>query len=503
MPCLSQHRLYQITYIYLALPLLIFMLSWLNYPSAAVLTVLFAIGLYKICSTNQLGDDISWNLAPRLYLTILIFAAIWCFFAGIGYFYYQSWDYHFRNAIFHDLIDYPWPVWYDKADTPLVYYIGFWLFPALFAKFSSFFISDVETVFLIGNVCLYFYATFGVALIFMHLAALFRLTSGKKICAIILIFIFFSGLDIIGYLFFQRTGQPFAYHLEWWSTYIQYSSFSTCLFWVFNQFIPAALGTLLMYSERSIKNFGFILPLVFFLAPYPGVGIACFMIIYGIYQFWLTTDKSRFITQDIFSLSNLIGILALLPLVALYFITNSNGIDRIWFFSDFISFPQLVLFWVLEFLLYSLILIKFYHKDVFFIGTIVFLVLISLFRFDQQNNFCTRASIPAIIILAIFILDFLLNHLRENKFLVCFLCLFLFLGAFTPAMEFYRGIHYTLEAKHLNLVKDDLKTLNKAIVVMPDFGWRANHQFTAQHYDTDFFWRYFAKRSHYLQNGSR
>ena len=77
---------------------------------------------------------ISLVLTVAVTAGLLALAAGWCFFAGIGYFYYQSFDYHFRNAVFRDLISYDWPVFYDKADTPLVYYMGFWLVPAALAK---------------------------------------------------------------------------------------------------------------------------------------------------------------------------------------------------------------------------------------------------------------------------------------------------------------------------------------------------------------------------------
>ena len=62
-------------------------------------------------------------------------------------------------------------------------------------------------------------------------------------------------------------------------------------------------------------------------------------------------------------------------------------------------------------------------------------------------------------------------------------------------MEFYRGIHYTSSAGKINLVADEIYTLNQAFVRMPVFGWDANHQYTAKNYRDDFFWSFLAKRT--------
>ena len=157
--------IYKAACIYLSLPLFIFLGGWLDGGWAALFLLLTATAFYKMytgisCQTHldastQTSADIScktnagisadeavnipspFGIGRGTALGLLALAAGWCFFAGIGYFYYQSFDYHFRNAVFRDLISYDWPVFYDKADTPLVYYMGFWLVPAALAKLSA------------------------------------------------------------------------------------------------------------------------------------------------------------------------------------------------------------------------------------------------------------------------------------------------------------------------------------------------------------------------------
>ena len=305
---------------------------------------------------------------------------------------------------------------------------------------------------------------------------------------------FFSGMDVIGYKYFLIIEQPFEYHMDWWATFIQYSSITTSMFWVFNQFIPTALMILLVYNERLIKNFGFLVPLMLFLAPYPTFGVGVFMVSYAVYMLCKSPNKALFIKNEIFSIPNIIGVFWCLPTVILYFITNSEGMDR-WHYIFYYTTPQrLILFMVLEFLLYTFILLIRYKKDVFFMTAFISLIFIPFLRLDQQNNFCMRASQPALILLAVFVILFLFENYQEKKYklLSGLLVILLLIGSATPLMEFYRGLHYTFKEGKIALVQDSMRTLNKKLVIMPVFGWDANHQYTAQNYQTDIFWRYLA-----------
>lgn len=482
------------TYIYLALPLFIFLLTWLDAPIALLACLLFLLGFYR------LGIPDFYNKSALMTKSIIvpagIIAILWCFFAGVGYFYYQSFDYHFRNAVFRDLINYEWPVMYDKAHTPMVYYMGFWLLPALITKLFSFFLFSDEALFILGNILLFIYAVIGVFLIFMHLAVAFSIKNAKQILSAVFLFIFFSGLDIIGYLFFQMDVQPFAYHLDWWAAFIQYSSLTTSMFWVFNQFIPTALVVLTIYNGHSIKTFGYLFPLVLFLAPYPAIGVALLMFIYTLQQFLKAADKKEFIYAEVLSVSNIIGMFWLLPIVILYFITNTGGMNRFYFFFKFIDVWHLLLFMLLEFLLFAFILFKSFKNNILFMTAIISLFIFPLFSLDQQNNFCMRASQPALIMLCLFVIRFLFESYRENKNKLRreVLLILLLLGSATPLMEFYRGLHYTFEAHKINLVQDEIYTLNQPYIRMPVFGYGANHQFSAKNYKSDVFWQYLAKK---------
>lgn len=486
--------LYKATYIYLGLPLFVFIVSWLNHSVAFVFSLLFLCAFCKLYTQTN-DEKFSYFIPKKIIVTAFFIALFWCFFAGIGYFYYQSWDYHFRNALFRDLINYNWPVFYDKADTPLTYYMGFWLFPALIGKITALFTINQHFVFIFSNFILLLYATFGVTLIFLHIALAWKISELNRFCLFCIFFIFFSGLDIVGYLFFINGVQPFAYHLDWWAGFIQYSSFTTGLFWVFNQFIPVALTVFLILNEHKIRYFALLFTFILFLAPYPAISCAILMIAFTVKQLFVAQKKSYFVISELFSMQNLIAVFGLFPLVFLYFMTNSQGIDRFSFITDTIPAYYVFLFLILECLLYIILIWHCFYKNTFFIAMALFLLVIPWFRFDQQNNFCMRASIPMLIVLAYFCLSYLYKNWHTKNKTFCYFLLFLWLvGSITSIVEFYRGIHYTLETKRLNLVKDEIFTLNQAYVRMPEFGWSANHQFSAKNYLTDIFWQYLAKK---------
>ena len=482
--------LYKFTYIYLAIPLLLFLLNWLDYGWALIFCSMFGLAFYKSYKSIR-GDDNSIILNDNSLVLLVCVAVIWCFLAGIGYFYHQPFDYHFRNAVFRDLINYEWPVFYDKANTPMVYYMGYWLFPALFGKLALLLGLSKHSAFMFANIILFMYAVFGVCLVLVHLLKAVNVKTEKQIWFAILIFMFFSGLDVIGSEIIKYK-QPLDFHIEWWARFIQYSSVTTMLFWIFNQFIPTALIFFLVYNERNVKNFGFLIAISLFMAPYPTAGIGAFMLMYWINLLVHSSDKKEFILNETLSVQNFIGVFWLLSLEVMFFITNSEGMSGYYPLFEHTTLGIFILFVVLEFLLYCLIIGKKFYKDVFFVTMVGMLLFIPFLRVDEQNNFCMRSSIPAILLMSVYCIRFLFEN--KNKYASVVLGGVMLIGAFTPMVEFYRGIHYVSRAGRLNLVADEIYTLNQAFVRMPIFGWDANHQYTAKKYETDIFWQFFSKK---------
>ena len=492
---MKKSTLYRLSYIYLALPLFIFFTTWLDFGIGLIVDLLYGFAFYKGFPKD--GDE-NIIIDKKQWIFLITISFIWCFCAGIGYFYYQSFDYHFKNAVFRDLINYDWPVFYDRANTPMVYYAGFWLIPALIGKFLIFCGVGGHISFIVANIFLLAITILGTIIVFLHLINIIGNENLKKVAIVILGFIFFSGLDIVGYKYFTIMKQPFLHHLEWWATFIQYSSITTSMFWAFNQFIPVAILILTIYKEQNIKTFGLLILSSLFFAPYPTLTIGVIMVAITINKILLSSNKIHFLIENVFSITNIISVFWMLPIIVLFFITNSEGMYGYYYIFSYTTPVRLILFYIIEFLLYALIIYPKYKKNLIFNVLLVGFFAIPFLRLDQQNNFCMRASIPLIILFYCYIYSFIFdNKYKYSKYaLILLLCI----GACTPIVEFYRGFYNITEQKKLNLTADEIYTLNNKYIRMPVFGFDVNHQYTAQNYKTDIFWQWFAKKTRGLND---
>ena len=110
------------SYIYLILPVLIFFIGYLkpiiSIPISIGICVMFFLLIKQAIEEKE--KVISKIILPILFIVILII----CIFAGQGGLFYQSADHHWRNAIFRDLVNFEWPVYYSDSNSALNYYIG-------------------------------------------------------------------------------------------------------------------------------------------------------------------------------------------------------------------------------------------------------------------------------------------------------------------------------------------------------------------------------------------
>lgn len=104
----------------LLLPAAAFLLTWVRLPVSVpcVLAIAAAFILYS-CKRKQVDlfgraeDDFA--LPPAAVLAVVFCALAWTFFSGIGGYFYQNEDHYGRNAIFHDLLNHSWPVYFGRA----------------------------------------------------------------------------------------------------------------------------------------------------------------------------------------------------------------------------------------------------------------------------------------------------------------------------------------------------------------------------------------------------
>lgn len=482
--------MYQISVVYIGLPVFIFLAGWLRLLIAIPVCAIFLISMFLLQKNTP--EPVAWHLTRKdtgVIAAVLLILALWVFLSGIGGFSFQNLDFDDRNAILRDLINKSWPVIYNFpaesagmiegiGEIPLQgmlsYYIAFWLPAALFGKLFGWYAA---------NVFLYFWALTGTVLVVYYISRILRRASVWTV----LIFVFFSGLDIVGYILRYKGAAPsLISHIEWWSGY-QYSSNTTLLFWVFNQALVPWLAMLLLLNMKNTKSLFFLYALLFLYAPFPFLGFLPFVLWKAYQGYPLSSGAEKDAEKDAekgaekdsrtrlpyrflcwgwdgvrraVSFENLAGGISLLTVVFLYF---SNNVSSGRYMGLNTIVPAYFSFFVFEVGLYILLLFVFFRKDPVYWICLISLLLIPLYQVGDYQDFCTRVSIPAIFMVHILIQKTLLGRPdlaesaktaaenrffalsgRDKKLAAVILTIMLCFGAAVPIQEISRSIWHTL-----------------------------------------------------------
>lgn len=492
---------------YLALPMLIFAAGYLRWYFALPAVLCLAYAFIKACGANSAGrytKEIRIGICQIAILTIVVL--LWTYLGGLNGLFYQSNDWPWRNAIYHDLIDFDWPVIYEEKDSALVYYIGFWLPPALLAKLAGLITGSAIWVWRVARGALWLWSSLGLMLTALAIMVYSDADRCWKQWLVVLIFIFFSGLDIIGTHYSERyewLTSPEVLHLEWWSrNKKQFSSITTCVYWVFNQSIIPWLATISFLMEKDARNYIFLGMACMCSGPFPFVGLVICMAIK-----WLSTlandirlKQLRTNLRSTFSLSNILLAATIFPVLGVFFTSNISFantestdaaltlLERISAYFD----RKLVVFLLLEVGIYIVLLWHRHVKDVVFYTVAASLVILPYFHVGFSEDFCMRASIPGVFILMVYCAEymiselpkFLKNPLYKKAICACLICALL-VGAVTPLTEMYRGIYHAVTKKTIQLAQDTIGSI----------GYLDNaDNFTAADYSNSLFFKYMARR---------
>ena len=491
---------------------------YISIPSISLL-VYFALKLYQELSAENV--NLFTNENKKFWLITIVVLCLWVLMSGIGSFMYQNSDFVARNPMYRDLCTYEWPVIYDlsqqsdavKAITgsgtvAFSYYLTYWLPPALLSKIFSF--DELGR-----NVSLYFYTVIGIFLTLYNLCRYFKKTS----YAILTVFIFFSGMDVIGYVCqrilpdaAQANGSGYLKifsvliyeHFEWWAGLFQYSSNTSLLFWVFNQSVGVWLIVILFLQVRSNKNSLALSSLTFAYSAWAVFG----MIPLALWSAFKIHKKFR----DAFTLQNILIPLLILIVYGSFYLTG-NGAQGKPFYLNVKNTEDLyvyALFILLEFGIYMLIMGKTAVKYDFYHVVLIELLLFPFYTFD--GNLIMRETISTLFVLMVLVLKFLFEKdtsLRKRKIV---LVIALAIGAYTPVSEMNRSIigttvhvlkeHNMLpnalaqKAQNLNVkfLRNELYTLGNLTVFDNEELIRGyKNTFFAYGYEDSFFFKYLAK----------
>lgn len=406
-------------------------------------------------------------LSGRVILILAGVALLWCILGGQGGLWAQAPDWSARNAVFHDLITYSWPVYYDNETTMLVYYINHWLPAAALAHALYIITGNISLCWMLGNALLLIWTTMGVFLVELLVTCLLRSVSAKQVAFAVCLLVLFSGMDVVG--LFSRAAIGFYdlnetifnkdsllyLHLEWWTGggVYQFSSNTTLLFWVFNQSIVPWICLCSLMLQRNLSSYLLILVCCFATGPFACIGLA----IIALALFTVSCvrmNKKGELHIAIRSILSPVNI-ASLPIgfvYACYFLVNQSVVstgERMQVFG-LVPGTSIVLVAVFIFLEAGMLLIlvyKEYCRNPLYWVVGIMLLIVPFIHFGSMYEVCCRVSIPALFCLMLMCgrflqakrIDMSARPLRSNLSAGC-LVVCLLVGSATPVLEITRGV---------------------------------------------------------------
>ena len=325
---LINKRLLTMIYVYLSLPILIFLVGWCKWYIGIPAAMIVCISVFLCIRENNTDNSIGIRPGKQdifKCLLIIVIVMSWVGLSGVGGYVWQNSDHWWRNAMFDILVTEQWPVTGvvnmggASQERGFVYYIGFWLPAAVIGK-----IGGISA----GYAMQYVWAVIGILLLY----ALICTWRKKIVLWPLLLFIFFSGADVIGTLLNTNDAVQIwgTEHLERWPAHYQFSSTTTQLFWVFNQVIPAWLVSALIFLSEKPKNLVFVWSLIMITSTLPFAGLVPFIIYFLISRskWQQNTSVSKLIKNlwnNWVSLQNVLGggIVGIISL--LYLLGNVSG----------------------------------------------------------------------------------------------------------------------------------------------------------------------------------
>ena len=461
--------------IYIIIPYIIFAFGWLKFPVAIILAFLTVIAAFLYAKNLDNKEVYLQNKNLKYFLIVILILFIWCLMSGMGGFGFQNNpDWEKNNAIFHDLFLNKWPVIYK--DYSLVYYLGYYLPIGFVMKLFGW------------NIGYLFSFTWGFLGLILAIYWLKRL-SGSFSPLILLFFIFFSGLDLLGLIIkFSVFPDPETLShfkhigcIEWWAGLFQFSSNTTSLFWVPQYAIQGWLLTGLVLNNiqnhNSSRNLLFLWALCIFGVPF--IFLAIIPIIFaGIYK-----NRGGKL-KELFSFQNFIAAPFIILVFMAYF-TSKAFKDPFNAMSDYMQSPYFIftylIFILMEFGLYAIVVHKYFKNDVIWNVTLLSMILMPFVRIGGGNDFVMRGSACYLFIFFIYIIRAVWQKSLKKREKAA-LAIFFLIGAFTPFLEIKRSVtHYSA----------GIPVLTEQYSVMDLYKHKNNSQYLGD--KEAFFWKYLAK----------
>ncbi|SCX77734.1 hypothetical protein SAMN02910370_00069 [Lachnospiraceae bacterium XPB1003] len=405
-----------IIYLYIYLPVLVFIIGWFKwYIGIPVLAAVLYALFYALYGSPDKKKRIDFELnGINLFSSVLILEMlfIWCLYSGQGGYVEQAGDWNKHNSVLNLLTSNSWPVRgeFEGERGVLTYYVAGYIIPALSGKIAGGFLTAQKMTFV--------WTMIGLFLIIHLIADGLKVKNPWVRVAIVPLFICFSSFSCLlgGVYGYAVPGDVFnPTHFMSFSIPVQFTSNIINLAWVYPQALSGWITTLLLLRNmKKVENWGLILAPAILYSAFVFVSLLFTAFVLYAWTMADTWSKNGFkagaqpMLKKLTDRRIILAVVFLLPL-ALYLSTSvfqdKHGFSEMGFsFTDYQGNYKGLLIVNLMWGIWMLILLK-KEKDnlVLYAASIVFFVL-SLVKFGTFNDICMRGSLVPMTIFAFLVI---------------------------------------------------------------------------------------------------
>jgi hypothetical protein len=404
---------------YLSLPLILFFAFftqlWIAVPALATIAAV----LTRVRPGSGSAKILGRSNDLRLLLQGAVIAALFLWLCGYVRPFGHTYDWLKHFAVINELAQHPWPPINEATGTFLRYSLGYYLIPGLFTKaFGSRWI----------ELFVFLQTWIGLCLL---LALVLQKVRPTRPLLFVLLFLLFSGLDLVGWLI-HGSSQSLLAHKEWWAGghyAFAYEGHATLFIWVPQHALAGMLGLALVLPDQgysaSSRYLGLLGAAVLFWSPFALIGLVPFAL-----ATVLRSEPRAFLDWG-----NVLCVVTLGIPLASYLTAGSADVPHgfNWDHEGF-SWLGYAEFLALEIGFYLLALRLYGWQYLRYpVIVIVVLLLLPLYRIGMFNDFTMRVCIPAIMLLAIAASA----AIADARSLRCIpLAILMLVGSITSVLEF-------------------------------------------------------------------
>lgn len=407
-------------------------------------------------------------------------------------------DFVKHNAFLHDLVEYPWPVAYAHTGPNGV--------PGAFVSYMSFYLPPAFVGKLFGWDAANYFECFWAGLGLYLTVAWFLRFVGKMSPLYALLFLFYGGLDIIGWAAFCKTSfiADTSSVLDYWLAYFTWAEPAPKpvmggVFWVyggnvayfFNAFhhvLPGWILVLMILHAGILRRSSANVLFLWTAAPLGSVFVALGLIPYTLLALFQTKWK------DLLTFQNLVAAPILLAVSGLFFLSNNAHYQHGWlweFQNPLKSLHVLLIFYAVEFGAYVAACPRWLTQDAarpsraWWWTAIACLLILPWYRLGPYCEVTAKASIPSLLVFQVY----LATTIRSAKSLaerngVRWLVFLLLIGSFSALQLLTRQAQAGIDSKPPPLERtahvNQLQPLDRYAQFFADM-------------DRSFFWKHLAK----------